>query len=69
VKAANHGHSRFRSGYVRIVSKEFIRFIICYFPGIEINKTIRCLAKWDGKEKMLLFDLVSEITESKSATE
>jgi len=60
---------RERSGYVRIASKEFIKFIIRYFPGIEINKTIRCLARWDDKEKMLLFDLVTEITESKSATE
>lgn len=60
---------RERSGYVRIASKEFIRFIIRYFPGIEINKTIRCLARWDDKEKMLLVDLLSGITESKSSTE
>ncbi len=46
-----------RDGYVRIASKDFIRFILRYCPELKLDKTVRCLARWDDTEGLMLVDV------------
>lgn len=46
-----------RDNYIRIASKEFVRFISRHLPEVSFEKTIRYLAVWDDSLGMLLADL------------
>lgn len=62
---------RIRRGFVRINSKDFVRYISLYLPQ-PIAKGVRCIARWDGEEKLMMIDLRQaldiEETESVSGT-
>lgn len=46
-----------RDGYVRIASKEFVRFISRHLPDISFEKTMRYLVVWDDNLGMMIADL------------
>lgn len=48
---------RERNGYVRISSKDFIRFVARYCPDVDFSRTVRYLAYWDEKARAMLVDL------------
>lgn len=48
---------RQRAGYVRISSKDFIRFVARYCKDLDLSKTVRYAAIWDDEEGMLEVDL------------
>ena len=48
---------RERNGYVRISSKDFVRFVARYCPDVDFSRTVRYLAYWDEKAGVMLVDL------------
>lgn len=46
-----------RDGYVRIASKDFVRFVARYCPRLRLDTTTRFLATWDEERGMMLVDL------------
>jgi len=48
---------RERNGYVRIASKDFIRFVARYCPTVDFGRTTRYLAYWDEKAGVMIVDL------------
>lgn len=48
---------RERDGYVRISSKDFVRFVARYCKELDLSKTVRYAAIWDDEQGMLEIDL------------
>ncbi|HCU21762.1 MAG TPA: hypothetical protein DF698_02495 [Candidatus Atribacteria bacterium] len=64
--------SKERSGYVRISSKEFARFVQRNYAELKLEKSIRCFAWYDEKTEALLVSLkecIESETELESETE
>lgn len=49
--------NRERNGYVRISSRDFIRFVARYCPEIDVKHTVRYPAIWDETNAAMLIDL------------
>lgn len=49
--------SRERDGYVRINSRDFIRLLQSYHPGLKFEQARRCLARWDDEAGLMYVDL------------
>ncbi len=48
---------RERDGYVRISSKDFVRFVARYCPELNLSKTVRYLAIWDEGSGLMEVDI------------
>jgi hypothetical protein len=48
-----------RDGYVRINNKDFVRFVLRYFPELTLDKSIRCVAIWDAEKRLLFADVAN----------
>lgn len=53
---------RERNGYVRINSRDFIRYITQYFPT-KPKESLRCVARWEEDMGVLIVDLNQVIDE------
>jgi hypothetical protein len=48
---------RERDGYVRISSKDFVRFVARFCPELNLDKTVRYLAIWDKGSGLMQIDM------------
>jgi hypothetical protein len=61
--------NRERNGYIRINSRDFIRFISRHLPELRFDKAVRCLAWWDDEQNVLIVDLNNPIDGQADADE
>lgn len=50
-----------RNNYVRVSSKDFVRFVLRHHPELRLDKTVRCLAWLDSNLGLLVVDLKQSI--------
>jgi hypothetical protein len=48
---------RERDGYIRISSKDFVRFVARFCPELNLSRTVRYLAVWDEDIDLMTIDM------------
>lgn len=59
---------RFKRGFVRLNSKDFIRYLAQFLPHLDLARAQRFVARWDEAGSMLIVDLNQKVGESSESS-